>query len=83
MGLIPGQITHGSWPKNQNMNNRSKNCNKFNKDLFLKMVHIKKKKKHHQKKMKPGNTYSVKKVSLQSSPNICFQRLNMQSSATY
>ena len=31
MGLIPSQITHGSWPKNQNMNNRSKNCNKFNK----------------------------------------------------
>ena len=56
MGLIPSQITHGSWPKNQNMNNRSKNCNKFNKDLVLKMVHIKKKKKHHQKKMKPGNT---------------------------
>ena len=44
MGLIPGQITHGSWPKNQNMNNRSKNCNNFNKDLVLKMVHIKKKK---------------------------------------
>ena len=51
MGLIPGQITHGSWPKSQNMNNRSKNCNKFNKD-FKNGAHQKKKKTHHQKKKK-------------------------------
>ena len=51
MGLIPGQITHGSWPKSQNMNNRSKNCNKFNKD-FKNGAHQKKKKKPTIKKKK-------------------------------
>ena len=61
MGLIPSQITHGSWPKKQNMNNRSKNCNKFNKDLVLKMVHIKKKKTPSKKD--ETWKYSVKKVT--------------------
>ena len=61
VGLIPGQITHGSWPKNQNMNNRSKNCNKFNKD-FKNGPHQKKKKKTPSKKDETWK-YSVKKVT--------------------
>ena len=45
-GLIPGQgakIPHASWPKNQNIKNRSNVVT--NSISTLKMVHVKKKKK--------------------------------------
>ena len=46
-GSIPGRgakIPHGSRPNNQNIKQKQY-CNKFNKDLKKKMVHIKKKEK--------------------------------------
>ena len=50
-GLIPGQgakIPHASWPKNQNIKNRSNVVT--NSISTLKMVHIKKKKSLIEKK---------------------------------
>ena len=49
--MIPGQgdkIPHASWPKNQNINNRSNVVT--NSIHTLKMVHIKKKKSLTEKK---------------------------------
>ena len=43
-GLIPGQgakIPHALQPKKQNIKQKQY-CNRFNKDFFKKMVHIKK-----------------------------------------